>query len=373
MRIILTGGGSGGHFYPLIAVARSLKRLAGENGILDFELIYASDDPYDSELLKKEDMRFLQIPAGKIRRYFSFRNFFDPFKSFWGIIKAIWIIYLNLPDVIFAKGGYASFPTLYAARIFGIPVVMHETDSVPGKVSIWASKFAKRIAISFPESASYFPSDKAVLTGNPIRKEVLGGNVQRAKEMFKLEDNLPVILVLGGSQGAQKINEAILDDFPDLLNFSQLIHQCGINNLEKVSFRAKSLLENSPVSSRYHLHPFLNEEEYANASKAANLVISRAGGGSIFEIAAWDIPAIFIPLTGAAQDHQRENAYAYARTGAAEVIEEANLGKNILMDRIKKLLADHARMEKMKVAARAFSRLDAADKIAEEIMRLANH
>ncbi|MBI2024260.1 undecaprenyldiphospho-muramoylpentapeptide beta-N-acetylglucosaminyltransferase [Candidatus Giovannonibacteria bacterium] len=371
MRIILTGGGTGGHFYPLVAVARSLRELSAANGASNLELIYASDDPYDADLLKKEGIRFLQIPAGKIRRYFSLKNFSDPFKSFWGILKAVWIIYLNLPDVVFAKGGYASFPTLYAARIFGIPIVLHETDAVPGKVSVWASKFAKRIAISFPESKNFFPDDRAVLTGNPVRREVLAGTSESSKEIFKLEDNLPVILVLGGSQGAEKINEAISDILPDLLSFSQIIHQSGKNNVEGAMLRARSVLEGSSLISRYHLHPFLNENEYANASKAASLIISRAGGGSIFEIAAWNIPAILIPLAGSAQNHQRENAYSYARTGAAEVIEEANLSKHILLDRIQKILVDQARIGKMKQSAAEFSKLDAADKIASEILRIA--
>ena len=370
MRIILTGGGSGGHFYPLIAVARSIRNLAEVQKITNLELIYASDEPFDSKLLQEEDIRFLAIPAGKIRRYFSIKNIFDPFKTFFGVIRAIWIIYLNLPDVVFGKGGYASFPTLYAARILGVPIIIHETDAVPGKVIKCASRFAKRIAISFPEAAKFFPADKTALTGNPIRKEITLGSGQEAAEIFKLEPSLPVILIYGGSQGSEKINGSILDILPELLEISQVVHQCGRNNIGAINSRAGIMLEKSTHPERYHSLPYFDERELRNILKVANLAISRAGGGSLFEIAISGIPALVIPLPTSAQDHQRENAYAYARTGAAEVIEEANLTPHILLDRIKKLLADLPRQTSMIEAAKKFAKPDAADKIAREIFKL---
>jgi len=370
MRVILTGGGTGGHFYPLIAVARSLRDLADSKKILNFELIYASNEPYDPKILKEEEIRFLKIPAGKIRRYFSIWNLFDPFKTFFGVIRAIFAVYFNFPDVIFAKGGYASFPALFAARLFGVPVILHETDSVPGKVTRWASKFAKRIAISFPEAAKYFPKEKTALVGNPVRREVVGGTWDEARDLFNLETGLPVVFVMGGSQGSEKINDLILDILPELLKFSQAIHQTGENNFEVSRSRAKIVLGSSPLAPRYHQKKFLDEEQYRNASRAADVIVSRAGGGSIFEIAAWGVPAILIPLPSSAQDHQRENAYAYARAGAAEVIEEQNLTSHILLDRIRRMIEDKARSEKMSASARNFSKLDGADKIAAEILAL---
>ena len=251
MRVILTGGGTGGHFYPLIAVARSLRDLADSKKILNFELIYASNEPYDPKILKEEEIRFLKIPAGKIRRYFSIWNLFDPFKTFFGVIRAIFAVYFNFPDVIFAKGGYASFPALFAARLFGVPVILHETDSVPGKVTRWASKFAKRIAISFPEAAKYFPKEKTALVGNPVRREVVGGTWDEARDLFNLETGLPVVFVMGGSQGSEKINDLILDILPELLKFSQAIHQTGENNFEVSRSRAKIVLGSSPLAPRY--------------------------------------------------------------------------------------------------------------------------
>ena len=369
MRIICAGGGSGGHFYPLIAVERALRDIALEKKITDLDIIYASDDPYDPALLKEDRIRFLKIPAGKIRRYFSIRNLFDPFKTLWGVIKACWILYLNLPDVIFSKGGYASFPLLFAARLLGVPVIIHETDSIPGRVNVWASKFAKKIAISYPESIKYFPKDKTALTGNPVRREVIGGTIEKAKELFGLEDGVPVIFVFGGSQGSAKINDAILDILKDLLEFTQVVHQTGVGNINEVKERMSVVLEASKFRSRYHPFTFLDEEKYKNAYKAASLIIARSGG-SIFEIAAMGVPSILIPLPSSAQDHQRENAYSYARNGAAEVIEEENMTPHILLREIKLLIADKPRLAKMSEAAKSFAKPDAAERIASEIIRL---
>ena len=371
MKILLAGGGTGGHFYPLIAVARSLKDIAEREKIVKLELIFASDEPYDANLLREEEITFLKIPAGKFRRYFSILNFIDPFKTFWGILKALFAIYLNFPDVIFAKGGYASFPALAAAKILRIPLLVHETDTVPGKVTLWASGFARRVAISFPQSVKYFPADKVALTGNPIRRDVLGGTAEEARELFGLEPDLPLILALGGSQGAQKLNDIVLDILPELVKFSQVAHQAGRGNFEAVRLRAGLILENSSLAKRYNPYGFLDEEELRSASRAASLVVARAGGGSIFEIAAWGLPSILVPLPHAAQDHQRQNAYAYAREGAAEVLEEENLTPHVLLDRIQKLLGDKARREKMSQAAKAFAKPDAAEKIALEILKLA--
>src|SRR3989344_3774262 len=188
MKILLTGGGTGGHFYPVIAVARALKKLAEEERFIEMSLTYLSDDPYDIRLLKEEGIDFVSVPAGKVRRYFSFLNFTDIFKTAWGILRAVIYVFWQMPDVIFSKGGYASFPALIAARIFRIPVLIHESDVVPGRVNRWAGSFADRVAVSFPESAKYFPKEKTALTGNPIRARLIGGNVEEAREIFGYDD-----------------------------------------------------------------------------------------------------------------------------------------------------------------------------------------
>ncbi|MDP3784806.1 MAG: undecaprenyldiphospho-muramoylpentapeptide beta-N-acetylglucosaminyltransferase [bacterium] len=371
MKILLAGGGTGGHFYPLIAVARSLKDIAERERIVSLEISFISPSPYDAELLREEEIKFIQAPAGKIRRYFSLWNIIDSVKTGWGVLSAIFSIYLNFPDVIFAKGGYASFPALVAAKIFKIPLVIHESDIVPGKVSLWASKFASRIAISFPQSLKYFLPEKTALTGNPIRKQVLGGNKTEALELFGLEGNLPTILVLGGSQGAEHLNNVVLEILPELVKSVQIIHQTGRAHLEEIKLRSGLILESSVFTKRYHPYGFLNEGALRNASKVGALAITRAGAGSIFELAAWGLPAILIPLPRSAQDHQRENAYGYSRSGAGVVLEEENLTPHILLSEIMKILSDSPRRAEMSRLAQAFSKVDAADRIAEEIIKLA--
>lgn len=372
MKIALTGGGTGGHFYPLIAVARALKKEAENENIARLDIFFLSNEPMDNEVLAAEGIKFIKIPAGKMRRYFSLRYLPDTFKTIFGILYSFWKLYMLLPDAIFSKGGYASFPALFAARILRIPVVIHESDIVPGLVNQWAGKWADRIAVSFSETVKYFKGKNVAVTGTPIRLQLVGGNLNEAIEGFKLEEGLPTVLVLGSSQGSVRINETVLGMLEEALKRYQVIHQTGKNNFDDVTGRVSVLLEKSEFKNRYHPKAFLMEEELRNASKAATIVVSRASS-MIFEIAAWSLPAILIPLPSAAQDHQRENAYAYARFGACEVIEETNLTPHILLGQIDKIIGDKARMDKMKLAAQGFARLDAADKIAKEIIKLGVH
>lgn len=371
MKIYLAGGGTGGHFYPLIAIARSLRKIAFEEKMIPPDIIFAAPEPYDKTFLFQEDIKFRYIPAGKIRRYFSFWNLTDSFKTSVGIIKALFQVYMDFPDVVFSKGSFAAFPVLLAAKILKIPVIIHESDILPGKVNEWAAKFAKRIAVSFPESIKYFSPKKTALVGNPVRVEILGGSLEEAKDIFGLEEEKPIISVLGGSQGAEKINDIIIDALPELVKNYELIHQAGKANLIEVKKRADLMLEKSEFKQRYHLYGFLDEGMLRGVGKVSRLIISRAGSGAIFEIANWGLPCILIPITESAQDHQRQNAYAYARTGAAEVIEEANLKTpHLLLLRISHIMEDAALQERMRLAAKNFAKPDAAEKIAREILKL---
>src|SRR3990167_1081360 len=203
MKIVFTGGGTGGHFYPIIAVAQKVNEIIDHENIIGAKLYYISDSPYDKEILFENGFLYEEISTGKMRTYFSFRNFFDVFKIFFGIINAVFKMFSIYPDVVFGKGGYASFPTIFAARFLRIPILIHESDSAPGRVNKWAGYFAKKIAVSFLEAADYFPSQKVAWTGQPIRAEIEHPAQRReALEYFKLESNLPVILIIGGSQGA---------------------------------------------------------------------------------------------------------------------------------------------------------------------------
>jgi len=370
MKILLTGGGTGGHFYPLIAIAEKIIELSDKQKIIDTKLYYMSDAPYDKRMLFENDITFVQIPAGKMRTYFSIKNFFDIFKTATGAFFGFITMFFIYPDVVISKGGYAAFPAVLAAKLLRIPVIVHESDSFPGRLNIWAAKFAQHVAISWPEAIEYLPKEKTILTGQPIRKEILHGDTNGAYEFFNLDPNLPIILVLGGSQGAEIINNIIVDTIPELLSRYQIIHQTGPNNIKDVLSRSKLLMEKNPNIVRYVPLPYLNNLSTRMAAGCANLVISRAGS-AIFEIASWGIPSIIIPITNSNGDHQRKNAFNYARSGACEVIEEANLSGHLIVSEIDKLFSSQQKLIKMKENALAFAIPTAAEKIAQSAINIA--
>ena len=370
MKILFTGGGSGGHFYPIIAVAEAINDLVRDRKLLEPEMIYAAPEPYDREMLIANGIRFVPTAAGKVRNYFSVLNFFDYFKTAWGVFRSVLRIFFLYPDVVFGKGGYASFPTLLAAKLFKIPVVIHESDSVPGKVNKWAGTFAKKIAVSYPEAAHYFPKDKVAYTGNPIRKSILVPARDGAFEFFKLSRELPVIYITGGSQGAQALNESLLAALPQLLEKYQIIHQTGEDNLKDISNRAKVVMGDNLNLARYHPVGYLNDLATRMAAGAASLVISRAGS-TIFEIASWGLPSILIPLPTAAGDHQTKNAYTYARAGACVVIEQNNLTPGLLVSEVDRILSHEPIKHAMSNAARAIAPPDAASLIAAALLDIA--
>ncbi|MFA5736756.1 MAG: UDP-N-acetylglucosamine--N-acetylmuramyl-(pentapeptide) pyrophosphoryl-undecaprenol N-acetylglucosamine transferase [Candidatus Paceibacterota bacterium] len=370
MKILFTGGGTGGHFYPIIAIAEEIKRICIEQKIVAPELYFMSDKPYNKRVLSDNNIKFVPTTAGKIRRYFSLMNFLDFFKIIFGSIKAIFTVFSIYPDVIFGKGGYASFPGLLAARVLRIPVVIHESDSHPGRVTLWASKFATRIAVSYPEAIKYFPPEKTAIVGNPIRRGILFPAKSGAHEFLDFDKNIPTIFVVGGSQGSIHINEVLLDILPQLLTDYQIIHQVGKKNYADLKKRADFLTKDNPNKNRYKIFDYLNDIAMRMTAGAANLVISRAGS-AIFEIANWNIPAIIIPIPEEISHDQRTNAFTYARSGGAVVIEEKNLTPSILLSETKRILNDKELQAQMKAGAASFAKPEAGEKIAEEIIRLA--
>tara|TARA_B100002003_G_scaffold172212_1_gene160178 strand:+ start:41657 stop:42784 length:1128 start_codon:yes stop_codon:yes gene_type:complete len=369
MKIVLTGGGTGGHFYPIISVAKSIREISKELKLLEPKIYFFGPEPYDERALFDNSIIFKRNTAGKKRIYFSPRNFVDIFKTGWGILTALWKIFLIFPDIVFAKGGYASFPVLVAAKFFRIPVIIHESDSVPGRVNLWAGKFAKRIAISFPEVADKFPKGKVALTGNPIRKELVNPSPEGAREYLNLETSAPTILILGGSQGAQAINDVILSSLNDLVEKYQIIHQTGKKNIEYVNSTAQVVLSQNKLKSRYRAFDYLNVLAMKMSAGVADIVISRAGS-SIFEIASWGIPSILIPIPENISRDQRSNAFAYSSTGAAVVIEEKNLSSHLLLSEIDRILSNENTRNIMSEAAKKFAQNDAGKRIAKEILNI---
>jgi UDP-N-acetylglucosamine--N-acetylmuramyl-(pentapeptide) pyrophosphoryl-undecaprenol N-acetylglucosamine transferase len=369
MKILLTGGKSGGHFYPLIAIAEEINRQIREEKLLPVELFFMSDSPYDAEALLENNITFIKIPSGKIRRYFSLKNIPDLFRTFFGIIFATKKLFNLYPDVIFSKGASASFPVLFAARLLKIPVMIHESDSVPGRTNTWSAKFAQRIAVSYPETVKYFNSKKVAYTGNPVRKAILQPTKTASKEFLNMAEDLPVVFILGGSLGSRLINEQILNILPQLVEKYYVVHQTGKLNIEEISNTAGVVLADSHYKTRYRPYDYMDNLNMSMAAGAASLVISRAGS-TIFEIANWGIPSIIIPITDSNGDHQRENAYNYGRSGACTVIEESNLSANILFSEVERIMTNPKIAEKMSLAAKEFVKADSAKVIAEEIIKI---
>jgi UDP-N-acetylglucosamine--N-acetylmuramyl-(pentapeptide) pyrophosphoryl-undecaprenol N-acetylglucosamine transferase len=370
MRILFTGGGTGGHFYPIIAVAEELTALVKEKRLLAPELYYMSPTPYNEGLLFEHGIVYKRTTAGKLRRYFSILNFFDLFKTGWGVLRSLMAVYRLYPDVVFGKGGYASFPVLVAARILRIPVIIHESDSEPGRVNLWAGKFAARIAVSYADAVKYFPAGRVAHTGNPVRKDIVDPIIDGAREYLKLEPDTPVVLFLGGSQGAERINDALIEALPEFVEKFEIIHQTGRNHLQEAVNTSNAVLAHNRHKARYKPFDYLNTLAMRMAAGVASVVVSRAGS-TIFEIAAWGKPSIIIPIPPAISHDQTKNAFAYARTGAGEVIEEKNLTPHILLSEITRLVTHPEDANRMSAAAKNFYKPDAARKVAEEILKIA--
>lgn len=371
MKIMFTGGGTGGHFYPIIAIVESIRDLQVQERLLSAELYFVSDNPYDKHALFENEISYIEIKTGKRRTYASIQNFFDIGRTALAVLKAIWMMYRIFPDVVFGKGGYASFPTLFAARLFGIPVLVHESDAVPGRVNRWAAKFARFVAVSYPDAVKFFPKDKVVVTGNPIRREILIPITQEAHKYLELEEGIPVILVLGGSQGSQIINDAILDALPLILERYQVIHQVGDQNKVEVEGRLEGILSMTPHKQRYKMYTYLNDLALRMSAGVTDVVISRAGS-TIFEIASWGRASIIVPITHSAGDHQKQNAFHYARSGSAIVIEEANLTPRLMLAEVDRIMGSKQMKSDMEKAALSFAEhnVSAADKIARQLLKI---
>jgi len=366
MRLLFTGGGTGGHIFPIIAVCRELRKLLSGNEI-DFFYLGPADEPELGRiLLSQEGFIIKKVFSGKIRRYFSFKNLKDIFKIPVGIFQSLFWLLKIKPDLIFSKGGYGSFPVTISARILNIPVFLHESDIVPGLSNRIASRWAKKIFISFSKT-EYFPPETTTFVGNPIRKEILQGSKEKAQKTFNLTFEKPIILILEGSQGAEVINDFILGILNKALLEFEIIHQCGINHFKKVKTEAQIFVEKE-LKKYYHPIDFLKEGELKSALYVSDLIISRAGSGAIFEISAIGKPSILIPLIKSAGNHQAKNAYTYSQAGACEVIEEGNLKPNFFLERIKYIFFHKTELEKMKKAALEFSKPNSARIIARQIL-----
>ncbi|MCL4404141.1 UDP-N-acetylglucosamine--N-acetylmuramyl-(pentapeptide) pyrophosphoryl-undecaprenol N-acetylglucosamine transferase [Patescibacteria group bacterium] len=367
--ILLVGGGTGGHIMPLLAVAEEIQKIGGVR--LDY---MGPRSPFLSDF-EARGIKCHTVPGSKMRRYFSLANAFMPFELLAGFIAALFKLYFLMPDVIFSKGGPGALAVLFAARFYFIPIVVHESDSVPGITNRISGSFAKKVIIAFAPAGEYFKKNRVVLIGNPVRPELIE-NVPApaaAKTVLGLDPNRPVVFFVGGSQGAARINQFVIENLPAFLGRFQVVHQAGAANFKEADVMSRSVLGGLPEEGKgnYKLFGFMSADEIKNAYAAADIVVSRTGASSIAEIAAFGKPAVLVPIpANVAGEHQVLNASEYAKTGAAVVLEEANLTPNMVGGTIAKILEDGNLREKMSAGARSFAKPNAAEDIAKTVLTI---
>ncbi len=370
MRIVLVGGGTGGHFYPLIAIAEALLSRAKVNQEVTPDLYYMGPEPYDEGSLFESGITFVYCPAGKVRRYVSVKNVGDMVRTAWGVLVAFWRLLFIYPDVIMSKGGYTSVPVVIAGWLLRIPIVVHESDAVPGRANKIGVRFAAYVAITYDDTIAHVPEGKTAQTGIPIRRELLATPPQNAREVLGLKSDKPLLFITGGSTGAERINDLIVSALADLLPNFEIMHQTGAKNERVVMETARALVHDTALLDHYHVKGFLDAHLMHAAESEAVLIISRAGSTSIYEIALHGKPSILIPIPEEISHDQRSNAYAYARTGAGEVIEEKNLTPHLLVSEITRIMNNPEVRAKMEATALKFGARDAAERIAEALVSI---
>ena len=320
-RIILTGGGTAGHVTPNIALLPRLKEL-------HYDIHYiGSYQGIEKELIEQFGIPYHGISSGKLRRYFSLKNFTDPFRIIKGLTEADKLIKTLQPDVIFSKGGFVSVPVVMAGKRRHVPTIIHESDMTPGLANKLSIPSATKVCCNFPETLEHLPKEKAVLTGSPIRQELLSGNKIAALDFCGLTADKPVILIIGGSLGSVAVNQAVRAILPELLKDFQVIHLCGKGKVDE---------------SLKNLHGYVQFEYIQNELKdifaLTDLIISRAGANAICEIAALRKPNLLIPLSASAsRGDQILNARSFERQGFSIVIEEEELTNEKLLSSIQEL------------------------------------
>jgi UDP-N-acetylglucosamine--N-acetylmuramyl-(pentapeptide) pyrophosphoryl-undecaprenol N-acetylglucosamine transferase len=364
-KILLVGGGTGGHFYPLIAIAEALNRLPDGP-----QLYYAGPDHYNADALQRTNIDFVRVGAGKRRRYVSILNLFDSVRTFFGIFGAIIKLFWVYPDVVMSKGGYTSVPVVLAAAFLRIPIVVHESDAVMGRANRLGSRFARYLITSY-EGISFQTKAEQMLLGIPVRTELSLPPRQDAIERLGIDPERPVLLVVGGSQGAERINNLILDSLDELLRDFTILHQTGEAHHTICVQNADKLIQDAAMRAHYHPVPTLDAASLNDAYHLAGVIVARAGSGSIYEIALHGKPSILIPIPEEISHDQRTNAYTYARTGAAVVIEEKNLSDGLLRSEIDRIMLDQGVYASMSTAASNFGRPDAAEKVATLLIGIA--
>lgn len=326
-KIVMTGGGTAGHVTPNIALFDSLQK----DG---YEIHYiGSYEGIEKGLIEDKKIPYYGISSGKFRRYRSWKNLTDPFRVLHGFFQARRLLGRIRPNVVFSKGGFVSVPVVMAAKTRHIPVIIHESDLTPGLANKLAMPSATKVCCNFPETLPYLPKEKAVLTGSPIRQELLHGNKQAAKDFCGFTGDLPILMVMGGSIGSVYINNAIRGCIDTLLTKYQIIHLCGKGNIDESLKDKKGYAQFEYIS-----------ENLPDLFAAADLVVARAGANSICELLALHKPNILIPLSrNASRGDQILNANSFAKQGFSVVLEEEEVTSEKLMATIDDVMAHRSK------------------------------
>ena len=331
-KIVLTGGGTAGHVTPNIALLPALKE-AG------YEIFYiGSHNGIEKKLITEQNIPYYEISTGKLRRYLDIKNLSDPFRVIKGYFEAKKLIKNLKPDVVFSKGGFVSVPVVAAAHKYGVPILAHESDMTPGLANKLSLPMANKVCCNFPETVGMLGKDKGILTGTPIRAELSTGDREAGLSMCHFDHSKPVIMVIGGSLGAQHVNEAIRSILPKLLPDFQIVHLCGKGKVDE-SFYS---------TTGYYQFEYI-DKELKDLFAAADIVISRAGANAIFELLALKKPNLLIPLSAAAsRGDQILNAKSFKEQGYSMVLEEEELDDTSLYKAICELYENRAAyIEKM--------------------------
>ncbi|MEI8027462.1 MAG: undecaprenyldiphospho-muramoylpentapeptide beta-N-acetylglucosaminyltransferase [Pseudomonadota bacterium] len=328
LKVALTGGGTAGHVMPHLALLPRMREL-------NWDITYIGSSGIEKGLILSAGVPFVCIRSGKLRRYFSLKNFFDLFNVFWGFLQALAALVKNRPHVVFSKGGYVTVPVVLAAWILRIPVVAHESDYTPGLATKIAARFAKRVLLTFSETSKYLAGYRTDWVGTPIRGELAQGSAEKGWALcgFSQNDPRPVILIMGGSQGAQKLNQLVGNCYSILIKNFRIVHLTGKgkNNLDLVS------------NEHYKSFEFLSTE-LSDIYAISNFVIARAGANSIFEFLFLKKPMLLVPLEEGSRGDQVFNANSFAEKGWAMVLREKELNQTEFLESLSRLRETSAQM-----------------------------
>jgi UDP-N-acetylglucosamine--N-acetylmuramyl-(pentapeptide) pyrophosphoryl-undecaprenol N-acetylglucosamine transferase len=318
-KIILTGGGTGGHVIPALALCVTLQKEG-------YEIHYiGSYKGIERELVHRKDLPYYSISAGKLRRYINKENVTDMFRTLKGVKEAKKHIKKIKPNIVFSKGGFVSVPVVIAAKLSGVPVIVHESDLSMGLANKISTKFAKKICVTFEETLKTV-GNKAVYTGTPIRQEILSGDAKKGRTLAGFDNNLPVVLVMGGSSGAVRVNNAIRNALPKLVESFNVIHLCGKGNVD-----------NSISPARYKQLEFASVE-LPHLYALCDVIISRAGSNALQEFLALKKPSLLVPLPlTASRGDQIQNANIFAKAGYATILEDENLNTENIISKLTEL------------------------------------